>query len=159
MSDIIENTTSVIDSRDIIERIEDLTGDLEQAYEEGQFMREFAEWVGNTTDNSAHVYAAFGDEKGREVVAQCEELRKLWSLAEQCAGYGDWEYGEALVHEDYFTDYIKELVNDCYEMPKDMNSGKWPFCHMVMDWEAAAEAAKVDYTEVDFAGQTYLMRT
>ncbi|MFC3652706.1 hypothetical protein ACFONN_14200 [Dyella humi] len=43
-------------------------------------------------------------------------------------------------------------------MPKEMNSGKWPWCHMTMDWEAAAEAAKVGYNEVTFNDVTYLIR-
>jgi hypothetical protein len=43
-------------------------------------------------------------------------------------------------------------------MPKELNSGNWPYRHITVDYEAAAEEAKGDYTKVDFAGQTYLIR-
>ena len=33
----------------------------------------------------------------------------------------------------------------------------WPANHI--DWEAAADALLIDYTEVDFAGETYYIRS
>lgn len=70
----------------------------------------------------------------------------------------DWSYGETLLHEEYFTKYIEDLIDDCYEMPKEMHSGNWPWRHMTMDYEAAADEAKQDYFEVDFDGVTYYIR-
>ena len=43
-------------------------------------------------------------------------------------------------------------------MPKEMDSGNWPYRHMTMNFEAAAEEAKQDYMEVDFDGNTFLIR-
>lgn len=70
----------------------------------------------------------------------------------------DWSYGETLIREDYFTKYIEELIDDCYEIPKEMNSGEWPWRHMTIDYEAAAEEAKQDYMELNYDGVTYFIR-
>jgi hypothetical protein len=140
----ISNTDDVIDSRDVIERIEELTAELTERHEAGQFMSEFWDWIANSCDNSDSVYAAFGDE-GREVQEQIEELRSLHRLAEDAEGSPDWEHGEVLIRRSHFVAYIEELIGDCYEMPKAMNSGEWPWRHMVMDYEAAASEAEADY--------------
>jgi hypothetical protein len=42
-------------------------------------------------------------------------------------------------------------------MPKEMKSGNWPWRHMTIDYEAAAQELKADYNEVTFAGHTYLI--
>ena len=123
MSNQIDNTQDIIDSRDIIARIEELEGIEEPNAEEAQ------------------------------------ELAILLKVQEQAEDYSDWKYGEALIRESYFTDYIKELIDDCYELPKEFNSGAWPWRHMTLDYEAAADEAKDDYTWIDFDGVTYLIRS
>ena len=123
MSNQIDNTQDIIDSRDIIARIEEL-----EAIEE--------------PDN----------EEAQELAA----LLKVQEQAEDCA---DWKYGESLIRESYFTDYIKELIDDCYELPKEFNSGAWPWRHMTLDYQAAADEAEYDYTRIDFDGVDYLIRS
>lgn len=81
------------------------------------------------------------------------ELEALKALAEEAEEYaGDWEYGEQLIRESYFKDYCQELCEDTGDIPKDL---PW---YMIIDWEATADNIKVDYTEVDFGGVTYLVR-
>ncbi|MHA6903293.1 hypothetical protein ACJBUE_20760 (plasmid) [Ralstonia syzygii subsp. celebesensis] len=141
----IDNTENVIDSRDVIARIEELE-DVETA------LRDDAENTpGDGSETAAYNAWKNGDE-GRELAA-------LKALADECEGYGDWGHGEALIHEDHFVEYIKELIDDCYTLPKELTSGDWPYRHITIDYEAAAEEAKVDYTEVDFDGQTYFLRS
>jgi hypothetical protein len=147
MSNQISNQDNVIDSRDIIKRIEELEEELQDACEGEGNEQDFDIWLEQATDNSEHT-----------LHDAAHELRTLRCIADECEGYGDWKYGESLIREDYFTDYIEELINDCYELPKGLNSGEWPYCHMTMDYEAAAEDAKADYMEVDFDGVTYFMR-
>jgi hypothetical protein len=43
-------------------------------------------------------------------------------------------------------------LEDCGESPRDL-----PF-YIVIDWEETADNLRVDYTEVDFEGTTYLFR-
>ena len=124
------NDDEMIDSRDVMEALDEISIELE--------------------DKEA---------LDREDLATllAEEL-SLKALAEQGKGCRDWEYGEQLIRHDHFTSYIKELISDCYEVPKELKSGDWPWRHMTIDYEAAAQVAKVDYMTVEFDGVEYLMR-
>lgn len=128
MANTISNSDDVIDSRDVIARIEEL---------EALQVDDAENWTLEDHD---------------ELMA----LRELASDGEDSPG---WVHGESLIRESYFTDYIRELIADCYEMPKEINSGAWPYRHFNLDYEAAAEEAKVDYSELDFGGVTYLIRS
>lgn len=134
----ISNSDDTINSRDIIERIEDLEDIL------------------SDDDGNLPTLSDLASDDSRRV--ELEELEELRKLAKQAEVSPDWNHGETLIRETYFTDYIMNVVEDCYEMPEALNSGNWPWRHLEMDWEAAAEEAKSDYLEVDFSGVTYLIR-
>lgn len=134
MTRTITNTDELIDSRDVIERIEELKGALDI---------DASEVLPGTSE---------------EMQEMRDELSTLRKLAKDAEDSPDWQYGETLIRESYFTDYIEQLIDDCYEMPKELKSGGWPYRHMTIDYKAAAEEAKADYTEVDFDGITYLIR-
>jgi hypothetical protein len=70
----------------------------------------------------------------------------------------DWNHGETLIHESFFETYIEDLINDCYELPKEMNSGQWPYRHLTLDISSAAEEAKQDYYEIEVEGNVYFIR-
>src|SRR5574343_1100147 len=117
----ISNSQRVIDSRDIIARIDYL---------------EYLDEEPPTDDNA--------EERA--------ELAALRSLAE--SGYSaDWSYGATLIRDSYFEEYAQELAEDIGAIGKDL---PWPACHI--DWEAAADALKQDYTSVDFDGVEYWVR-
>lgn len=134
MARTITNTDDIIDSRDVIERIEELEGAL---------------------DIDASEVLPGTSEEMQEMRYELATLRKLAKDAED---FPDWQYGETLIRESYFTDYIEQLIDDCYEMPKEFKSEGWPYRHMTIDYKAAADEAKADYIEVDFDGITYLIR-
>lgn len=138
----VNNQIQFIDSRDFIARIEELEAELQDVFGEIGNAEGFEDWLKLTTVE-------------REQADELILLRKVQAEAESSP---DWIHGEQLIREDAFTDYIEQLIDDCYEMPKDLDSGKWPYCHMKIDYEAAAEEAKQDYQEVDFDGVTYLIR-
>jgi hypothetical protein len=83
--------------------------------------------------------------EAREILAAIEEL--------ESEGITDWQYGEALIREDYFTEYARQLADDIGAVNAD---AEWP--NSYIDWERAAEALKQDYTEVEYRGVTYYMR-
>ena len=66
----------------------------------------------------------------------------------------EWSYGVTLIDEDDFQDYCEELVSDIGDLPKDLPS----YISNNIDWEGVAEDLKVDYTEVEFRGTSYLYR-
>jgi hypothetical protein len=78
------NMDDVIDSRDVIERIEELEAELAPAINVG---------------------GADADE--------IEELTTLKALAEEGEGSPDWEYGETLIRDSYFEEYAQQLAEDC----------------------------------------------
>lgn len=83
---------------------------------------------------------------------ESQELADLRDLAEEGEGLSDWRYGVTLIRDDYFEEYAQEFFEDT----RDSNSSKiteWPYCHI--DWEAAADALKEDYTSIDFGDETY----
>lgn len=115
---------AVIDSRDVIARIEELQ-----------------------------------DNESRTSLEE-EELQELLKLQSEAESSPDWLHGETLIHRSYFVTYIEELIHECYEMPKELKhgSGQWPWRHISLDYEAAANEAKADYFEVYYFGEAYLIR-
>jgi hypothetical protein len=125
MTDEITNDQDIIDSRDILERIQY----IEQLLGEGEL-------------------------DGEEVVEDLQkELEDLQDLVEQCKGCGDFKHGEALIHDDYFQEYVEELAYDIGDAKRD---APWP--QQFIDWEAASDALKIDYISVDFDGEEYWIR-
>jgi hypothetical protein len=121
----------VIDSRDIIERINELENERESLlYQNGGGMTQY-EW-----DKT---------EEGTEYIMLSE-------LAKECACLvTDWAYGETLIHWDYFKSYMDQMVEDCYELPKDL-----PYW---MSIKLDYVALKQDYTSVYIDGHEYLIRS
>lgn len=155
----IDGTADVYDSRDIIARIES----LESCELGADDARRLAELLDKETafgelDDAEQAELESLEDQDTLTDDEKAELAELRKLAKECEGYSDWQYGETLIARSYWVDYIRELIADCYEMPKDMDSGKWPWCHMTMDYEAAANAADVDYASVHMFGNEYLIR-
>lgn len=101
----------------------------------------------------------------RDLAAELEQLESLdeldpteterkAQLIELHDAVGDeWPYGALLIPEADFEDYARELAEDIGAV--DPNAG-WPLKYI--DWEAAANALRIDYTDVTFDGTDYLFR-
>ena len=184
MRDAPSNTDDVIDSRDVIARIEELESERADAVEQDEARveelraeladfepedgqdsdtvtdacREY-EWAQANPEDAAELAQLTERVDGEDPALlwdtsdEGEELKQLKALADQCEGYGDWEYGETLIAETYFTAYAQQLADDIGAINKDAT---WPLTHI--DWEAAADELKQDYMEVDFDGVSYFMR-
>lgn len=82
---------------------------------------------------------------------EAEELAELQTMRDEIT---DWLYGETLIPDDEFTDYAQELGE---ELGGDqLRKAEWPFMHI--DWEAAANNLRQDYSEFTYQGTTYLAR-
>lgn len=142
----ITNSEDIIDSRDVIARIEHLETELTDAHEGvgGEVSeRPFDEWLKETAEDQEHT-----------MQEAAQELLALRAFAEEAEGYAsDWNYGEALIRDSYFEDYARQLAEDIGAIPDD---AKWP-CTCI-DWEKAASELQQDYTAVDFDGVTYWTR-
>jgi hypothetical protein len=138
------NSDDVIDSRDIIERIEYLS-----VYDY-QVCPECGCTLGDIHDEGC----SEPDPVDNLTEEDKEELRILDALQDDCEGYAsDWRHGATLIRDSYFTQYAKNLAEDLGYIKRYV---EWPLNHI--NWEAAAEELKVDYTEVDYDGVSYWVR-
>ena len=137
----IYNTMDIIDTRDIVSRLEELQEwlDTYQKDVEAAETPEEKEQAQEALDDFCADYE--------------EELKQLKALHNEWKDQiPDWEHGEALIHEDFFTEYCEEMCKDIGYVSSDV---PW---FIVIDWEKTAEHIKIDYTEIDFDGQTYYIR-
>ena len=80
----ISNTEDLINSRDVIDRIQYLEDEQERAENQD-------EW--NESDEG-------------------QELKALQTLQEDAEGYCDWAHGATLINDDYFEDYAQEFAEE-----------------------------------------------
>lgn len=153
----IDNNQETIDSRDLIDRAYDLIDTYIQAFNEQQKIEDGDEAEELEREDALHndlflawLIAANDDER-----SELAALIKVWR---ECENLSDWTHGEQLIRRSYFVDYITQLIDDCYELPKELTSGNWPYRHIRIDYEAAADEAEYDYMTVDFNGVDYLIR-
>jgi hypothetical protein len=157
---------NTIDSRSIIERHEELQDEfnaLVESFEEAKLELENIKG----SESSLVEFQDAENEVGeaQEALDQFnqsfdkDELDTLTQVISEGEDSPDWNHGETLIHEIHFSDYIKDIIDDCYEMPKEFESGKWPWNHMEMDWDGAAEEAKSDYYTIEVDGHSYYIRS
>lgn len=132
----ITNRDDIIDSRDVIERIEE----LEEGYP-----------IPSTRDLLDQTYVITPG--NREA---WKELATLKALASKGSDYSsNWPHGTTLIRDTYFQEYAQELAEDCGDIPS-AGSSRWPlYC---IDWKQAARELQHDYTSIDFDGVTYWVR-
>ena len=138
MPNTISNSDDTIDSRDVIARIEELTDKRDN-------------WPVDGIEEPTQ------EQRAAAWIAECEgehdELTDLVALQEQAEGYTpDWKYGETLVRDSYFTEYVEEMLKECGDLPQDIPH------YIVIDWDATANNVRMDYTSVEFGDVTYWTR-
>ena len=147
--------SDVIDSRDVISRIEKLEAEreaLDETVEEMDADYNRASYGEDGTEHDALIQARKALEEWDDDNA--DELRILKALADEASGYAaDWLYGKALIRDSYFRDYAMQLAEDIGAI--DSNAS-WP--NTCIDWDQAAREHQMDYTAVDFDGVTYWIR-
>lgn len=133
-----DGTDAFFDSRDVIERISELT----------------AEFVDATDSDPADIMSeddwAFG--LGQDGALEMVSLLGLQKEAE--GAIPDFEYGETFHTWDSLVDYAKEIVMETGYLPDETPS--WITDNI--DWEGVADDIKIDYTEFEFRGTTYYAR-
>lgn len=139
------------DTRDLEERLNELESD-------------FQVWLEQLTDDDKKEIAASWDEPLDKMdehhfkdewllnTNDGEEYKNIQELKDELGP--PWSDGVYLVHENNFTEYAEQLAEDIGAVNASSNS--WPYCHI--DWEAAANSLMMDYSTVDFDGETYYYR-
>lgn len=141
MVGVISNSDNVIVSCEVIKRLETLSDLLEGG-----------EWFGD-------IYMAPDSDDGEptRIYDYTEEYKEhdvLKKFAKEFEDYAPgYHSGESAIKEDHFQEYAQQLAEDIGAISNDVT---WPCCHI--DWEAAAESLKQDYTEINFDGQAFWVR-
>ncbi len=140
---MIDNTDDVIDSREVIERVEELESDL--------------------TCLGENIDLAEDDEERKEAREALKDwndnnLDELKSLGDLCAEGEDttseWSDGTPLINDNYFTEYTEELCKDIGAIPSYL---PWYISNHI-DWDGVAREIQIDYSSIDFDGTTFWVR-
>lgn len=162
-TDEIDNKEDVIDSRDVIARIRELESEresLESALQEAKDALSDpdpesapeGEELEEAADAVAEAGAALDEFDDSD---EGQELKALLAFQEEAEGYApDWNHGATLIRDSYFEDYARQLADDLHG--RGVRDAEWPFT--CIDWEAAADELKQDYTSAEFDGVTYWVR-
>lgn len=171
LADRVDNTNDIIDSRDILERIEELETELssvecgecsgsghapmpEDADEDaGPKPAECAHCDGRGTVSLLDREAMPEEAEHNAAFTELEKLRALVEEIEANAGDSARD-GVTLIRDNYFETYARELADDIGAVNKDLS---WP--NNCIDWERAAEELKMDYSIVDHDGTDYWVRS
>jgi hypothetical protein len=160
---------NILDTRDLRKRLIELE-DYEAAFKEAEEKYEKAQ-----TDLKEHIETvrpsakragAKWDKAWLELEETVEKARaemdsaaldmeegELAQLREMESEIPEWRHGETLINDSYFESYAQELAEDTGAI--DSNA-TWPLNHI--NWEAAAEDLKSDYTPIEYDGETYWYR-
>lgn len=137
-----------IDSRDVMERIEELRQELGGTpfANEDLSIDRLKDLLEETPDEWREATAFDPDD--------VEELIRLLEFA--VAGEytaADWEYGATFILGSYFKEYAQELAEDIGAINRD---ARWP--NDCIDWDQAADELKADYSTVEVGKYTYYVR-
>lgn len=78
---------------------------------------------------------------------------KMWMEFRKEANTRFWPHGVIFIADSHFIEYAQELAEDIGSVGRDM---QWPLSFI--DWPAAADALKMDYSELDIEGRTFWYR-
>lgn len=119
------------DSRDVIERIEELEA-LEEVFLDPESSEEDkAEWT-------------------RELDSELGQLREF----ADSVGSSEWNDGMTFIAESYFEEYAEDLCKDLGYLPDNLPG----FLASNINWSGVADDLRVDYTEYELDGNTYYSR-
>lgn len=141
-----DGTDDYIDSRDIVEKIDELTNEFIAATEDGV---DPDEWIDpRDCQMSADDWKLGLNDEDAELLAALIAFRE-----EEDGNYGDsFEDGITFIHETYFTEAMKQLCEDIGYLPE--GTPDW----LVIDWEETADNLRADYRESTFQGREYWAR-
>jgi hypothetical protein len=134
---------------DRLEELESLEGDFDMAKEAyDECPSGDSEEVDRLSDALDAARDAFGEPERKELA----DLRSLKDDIGERGGKISDE-GGPFIHENDFEDYARELAEDIGAI--DPNAG-WPLgC---IDWEQAAKELLMDYSSIEWGGETYYYR-
>lgn len=147
----------VIDSRDVISRIEDLESerkDLVQAVADACAI--CIDSVKNNPEKYKEAQESYREANNALIDwdhDNADELKSLQDLASEGEdATSEWRHGETLIREDYWVEYVQDLCKDIGDLPQDIPH------YIVIDWDETARNIAMDYSTISFDGVDYYIR-
>ena len=81
-----------------------------------------------------------------------ERIEMIDDLKEE-VGKDNFEMGVTFIRENYWVQYCEDLAYDCGYLDRQENP-----LHYHIDWQGWADAVEMDYSQIDFDGNTYYWR-
>ncbi len=139
-STVFDYHDDIFDSRDIESKIEELQSDFDALVDE---------YEDPDGDEDA------GEDLRNWLEENGDEFVTLLAFREEVEQYTrEWRYGATIIAEIYFEDYAQQFAKDIGAIDRDAT---WPMHHI--DWSAAADDLKQDYSEFVFDGRLYWVRS
>lgn len=83
------------------------------------------------------------------------EMQPVLEFAEEFKDYcPDYDYGGFAIHDMHFTEYVRDMVIEGGYITDELPW--WISSHI--DWEGVADEVKMDYSAIEFDGETYWTR-
>ena len=138
----------MIDTRDLAEKRDELkeflVDDFNLTFEkEIEDFDELIEIVDNSEDEDVQKWKEDNSD-------DFEHIEEIDELEDEIS---DFSSGETLIPEDDFTEYCKDMV-DCCDL-----RGVPEFIKDNIDWEGVASYLEIDYINVTYQGESYLVRS
>lgn len=106
-----------------------------------EYLYEVADAENDLTDAEERLAEEYDEDKHNEIRAIFDEVSGA-------------EHGVQLIEESYFTEYTKELCVDIGDIPSDLPD----YIANNIDWDGVAGELKIDYSEIEYDGNTYYYR-
>ena len=138
----------MIDTRDLAEKRDELQTDLVNSFNEyfETKIGDFDELIKHIDNSDNKDVEEWRDDK----VYDFEHIDEINELEDEIT---EFPFGETLIPNDDFTEYCEDMVNDCYNL-KDVPD----FIKDNINWDGVASDLEVDYSNVTYQGESYLVR-
>jgi len=183
MANDFNSSDDIIDSHDVIAKVEELESDIEDLDVE---IEELEDEKCNKDDDIDNLSTDVGaldvvedkseiedlenqmvslrdeindrdsriEELKMELCDLKDELKPIKELADDGESYAaDWLHGATLINESYFEEHAEQTAYDCGDISRDAG---WPA--NCIDWEKAADQLKTDYNSIEFQGEEFWVR-
>jgi hypothetical protein len=139
-------STQVLDTRDLIERRDELKQSVLDS-----FLETFEHYEERTESFEDILFNEEEIQDWKEDWSdEIDEICQIDNIEDTLSS--EFEYGITLVREDYWEEYVEDLLIEIGYLPKDLP------CWIEIDWVSTAYNVKQDYDEVEYQGDMYFGR-
>lgn len=142
------NYGRILDTRDLAKRKEELES-LRDALIEAQ---NNLEELNRADAPEEQVIAAEEAVESAETDYGSDEYQELSDLENAESEVPEWSDGATLIPRGDWVDYVKEMLEDCGDIPRNIPH------YIEIDWDKTADNIEADYSEIEIQGTTYLYR-